>query len=835
MRASSRSARRTAPARPTTSAAIGPETAVLLRVHQSNFRVVGFTEQPRARGARAASRARHELPLVDDLGSGALGRRSATSRSARDALAAGADLVCFSRRQAARRAAGGDRRRPRRSRRATAAASAAARAPRRQADARRARRNARLSRPRRARTRSRCSACCASPADGACASGAAGRGSSAATVEETVARVGGGALPLAELPSFACAVEEELAAALARPASRRCRSRPRRPTLLDCRTLADDEVEEVAAAVRADAAHGRDRRSHRPRQDVARAGADREGHRPAAGGAASAGSRSTSATRRSSCRTARRLSLVDVPGHERFVRTMVAGATGIDLFLLVIDAGEGARPQTHEHLAILRLLGVERGVVAVTKADAVDAETLELAVAEAHELVPGSRGRRREREDGRRASTSFAKRSHARPCRLVAQIHKVDPTAALRRPRVHAARHRDGRDRARSGRGRSAPATCCASSRRGATCACEACRCTTATSKRAEAGQRVAVAPPRRRAQRARAAATRSSTPRARSRRATGSTSQLEELAPIPAARAVHHGTAPMPARVVRAGEASPSSGSLRPSSPPAATASCCAPTRRSVAAPCVDPAPPPATPSGSRALRAGSARGERSRVHRCAARRARAWRAGLRGRVARRAPRRARTADRRGRPARPGHRRAPTGLGQETVVAAARARAARLEALPPGCAREPSASERRGRGRSAELRAARARAGEGRGRELARFLEATRPARPRRRRVRDLAALRTRARANSVVGGVRERPARITLARFRDLLGSRRRRAAAARALRRRRRDASRRRRAGWSRRRPSGRTCGRPVGGSGRPGRSVGVLEQPVGSRSA
>jgi selenocysteine-specific elongation factor len=84
------------------------------------------------------------------------------------------------------------------------------------------------------------------------------------------------------------------------------------------------------------------------------------------------------------------LSLVDVPGHERFVRTMVAGATGIDFFLLVIDAGEGARPQTHEHLAILRLLGVERGVVAVTKADAVDAETLELAVAEAEGLVPGA-------------------------------------------------------------------------------------------------------------------------------------------------------------------------------------------------------------------------------------------------------------------------------------------------------------------------------------------------------------------------------------------------------------------------------------------------------------
>ena len=86
----------------------------------------------------------------------------------------------------------------------------------------------------------------------------------------------------------------------------------------------------------------------------------------------------------------RTLSLVDVPGHERFVRTMVAGATGIDLFLLVVDAAEGARPQTHEHLAVLRLLGVEHGVVAVTKTDAVDDETLELALEEGRELVPGA-------------------------------------------------------------------------------------------------------------------------------------------------------------------------------------------------------------------------------------------------------------------------------------------------------------------------------------------------------------------------------------------------------------------------------------------------------------
>jgi selenocysteine-specific elongation factor len=84
------------------------------------------------------------------------------------------------------------------------------------------------------------------------------------------------------------------------------------------------------------------------------------------------------------------LSVVDVPGHERFVRTMVAGASGIDLFLLVVDACEGARPQTHEHLAILRLLGIEHGVVALTKSDIVDEEMLELARAEAEELVPGA-------------------------------------------------------------------------------------------------------------------------------------------------------------------------------------------------------------------------------------------------------------------------------------------------------------------------------------------------------------------------------------------------------------------------------------------------------------
>ena len=85
----------------------------------------------------------------------------------------------------------------------------------------------------------------------------------------------------------------------------------------------------------------------------------------------------------------RRLSVVDVPGHERFVRTMVAGATGIDLFLLVVAADDGVMPQTREHLAVLELLEVPTGVVAVTKSDVVDAEQLELARADVAELLAG--------------------------------------------------------------------------------------------------------------------------------------------------------------------------------------------------------------------------------------------------------------------------------------------------------------------------------------------------------------------------------------------------------------------------------------------------------------
>jgi selenocysteine-specific elongation factor len=83
----------------------------------------------------------------------------------------------------------------------------------------------------------------------------------------------------------------------------------------------------------------------------------------------------------------RRASLVDVPGHERFVKNMVSGATGVDAFLLVVAADDGAMPQTREHLDVLRILGVERGVVALTKIDAVDEETIELAALDVEELL----------------------------------------------------------------------------------------------------------------------------------------------------------------------------------------------------------------------------------------------------------------------------------------------------------------------------------------------------------------------------------------------------------------------------------------------------------------
>jgi len=82
--------------------------------------------------------------------------------------------------------------------------------------------------------------------------------------------------------------------------------------------------------------------------------------------------------------------VVDVPGHERFVRTMVAGAGGIDAAMLVVAASEGVMPQTREHLAVCQLLGIETGLVALNKADLVEADMLELAVEDVRDSVRGT-------------------------------------------------------------------------------------------------------------------------------------------------------------------------------------------------------------------------------------------------------------------------------------------------------------------------------------------------------------------------------------------------------------------------------------------------------------
>jgi L-seryl-tRNA(Ser) seleniumtransferase len=230
--------------------AIGPETALLLRVHQSNFRVVGFTEQPRLEELVRIGRA-HGLPVVDDLGSGVLVELEGEP-SAKQALDAGADLVCFS----GDKLLGGPqagivvgraelveklRRHPlQRALRADKLTLAALEGT-----------LALYLEPERALAEVPVLQMLREETPSVRARAARLAELVGGEVEETVARVGGGALPLAELPSFACAVEEELAAPL----------RDGEPPvvgvirdgrlLLDCRTLADGEVDEVAAAVRA--------------------------------------------------------------------------------------------------------------------------------------------------------------------------------------------------------------------------------------------------------------------------------------------------------------------------------------------------------------------------------------------------------------------------------------------------------------------------------------------------------------------------------------------------------------------------------------------------------
>ena len=85
-----------------------------------------------------------------------------------------------------------------------------------------------------------------------------------------------------------------------------------------------------------------------------------------------------------------RLGVVDVPGHERFVRHMVAGAAGIDLVVMVIAADEGVMPQTREHLQICTLLGIKKGFVALTKIDMVDQEWLMLVREDVREFLQGT-------------------------------------------------------------------------------------------------------------------------------------------------------------------------------------------------------------------------------------------------------------------------------------------------------------------------------------------------------------------------------------------------------------------------------------------------------------
>ena len=230
-------------------AALSDETAAILRVHQSNFRLVGFTEQPDLAELAQLAR-RHELPLVDDLGSGAL-IDLGDEPTARASLAAGADLVSLLGRQAARRPAGRD---PRRAEQTSSNGSGAIHSsvPSAPTSSRspRSRQRSRSTSSRSARAaRSRSCACSRSRSRPSATARSGLPQLVGGEVEETVARVGGGALPLLELPSFACAIEEELGPRL----------RAGQPPvvgivrdgrlLLDCRTVSDAEVEELAAAV----------------------------------------------------------------------------------------------------------------------------------------------------------------------------------------------------------------------------------------------------------------------------------------------------------------------------------------------------------------------------------------------------------------------------------------------------------------------------------------------------------------------------------------------------------------------------------------------------------
>ena len=120
--------------------------------------------------------------------------------------------------------------------------------------------------------------------------------------------------------------------------------------------------------------HGRDGRARRPREVDARPGAHRASTPTASRRRSGAASRSTSASPGRTLPSGREIGIVDVPGHERFIRNMLAGAGGIDVALFVVAADEGFMPQSAEHLQVLDFLRVSGGVVALTKSDLVAPE-----------------------------------------------------------------------------------------------------------------------------------------------------------------------------------------------------------------------------------------------------------------------------------------------------------------------------------------------------------------------------------------------------------------------------------------------------------------------------
>ncbi len=230
------------------AAAVRPETAAILRVHQSNFRVVGFADRP-SLGEIAAVARDHGLPLVDDLGSGALVPLP-DEPQVKDAIAGGADLVCFS----GDKLLGGPQ--------AGLVVGRAELVERlRRHPLQRALRADKLTLaalegtlslyldPERALGEVPVLRMLTAPAEVVRARAERLAGLVGGRVERTVSRVGGGALPLAEIESFACAIEESLAGPLRRGEPPVVGVVRDGLLLLDCRTLSDDEVEQAAAAV----------------------------------------------------------------------------------------------------------------------------------------------------------------------------------------------------------------------------------------------------------------------------------------------------------------------------------------------------------------------------------------------------------------------------------------------------------------------------------------------------------------------------------------------------------------------------------------------------------